>query len=131
MAALSERAREILGKRSFAHVATLMEDGAPHVTPVWVEADGDLILFNTARGLVKERNLSRDPRVAISMTDPDDPYLRLVVRGRMIEMSEEGADEHIDRLSRKYMDVASYPWRDESEMRLIVRVEAETVSVGL
>ncbi len=131
MAELSERARRILAKRSFAHVATLMEDGAPHVTPVWIDVDGDDVLINIARGLVKERNLARDPRVAISVADPDDPYVPVIMRGRVVAMVEQGADEHIDKLSKKYMDVDVYPWRDESETRLIIRIEIDSASVGL
>lgn len=117
-------ARHLLEGKNFAHVATLMPDGSPQTTPVWVDVDGESITFNTARGRTKYENLRRDPRVALSVPNPDNPYEYLQVRGRA-ELVEEGAEEHIDKLAKKYMGVDSYPMRQEGEVRVIVRIVPE------
>ena len=116
----------LLRDKVLAHVATVMPDGSPHVTPVWVDTDGEFVLFNTAKGRLKYRNLSRDPRVAISLSAKDDDYRTVVLRGRA-EFIEEGADAHIDRLAKKYLGVDSYPHRQPGEVRVTVRVVPETI----
>ena len=93
---------DILQKRSFAHVATADAQSIPQVTPVWVDSDGDCILINTAKGRKKDRNLRRNPNVAISIQDPDDPYRYLGIQGKIVQITEEGAVEHIHALSQKY-----------------------------
>ena len=103
-----------------------MPDGSPHVTPVWVDTDGEAVLFNTAKGRLKYRNLSRDPRVAISLSAKDNDYRTVVMRGRA-EFIEEGADAHIDRLAKKYLGADSYPGRQPGEVRVTVRVVPETI----
>ena len=125
---IPESHRDILEKRSFGHVATLGSDGHPHSSPVWVDHDdGEAVLINTLRGRTKERNIRSDSRVSISITDPDDPYRYVSVRGRAT-LTEEGADEHIDELARQYLDVEEYPHHDEEdEPRVIVRIPAEHV----
>ena len=125
MAELSDDTREILDKQVFAHIATLMGDGSPHVSPVWVNVDGNDIVFNTAEGRLKEKNLARDPRIALSVIDPDNAYRSVLIRGRVTEVTTAGADEHINMLAKKYMDVDEYPYRQADEVRLIVRVEPE------
>lgn len=119
-------ARHLLQGKNFAHVATLMEDGSPQVSPVWVDEEDGLLVFNTAAGRFKERNLRRDPRVAISITDSENPYEALLVRGRALEITEVGAREHIDRLAKRYRDLDEYP-SQEGEVRLIVRILPERV----
>jgi PPOX class probable F420-dependent enzyme len=119
-------ARHLLHEKNFAHVATLMGDGSPQVSPVWVDEEDGLIVFNTAEGRLKERNLRRDPRVAISVTDAENPYQGLLVRGRAIEITETGAREHIDGLAKRYRGLDRYP-SEEGEVRLIVRVLPERV----
>jgi PPOX class probable F420-dependent enzyme len=128
---ISPEVREILDKRTIVHVATLMPDGSPQVTPVWVSVEGDEIVINTAEGRVKPGNLRRDPRVALSATDPDDPYRPLIVRGRVREITTEGADEHIDALSRKYLDQDPYPYRQPGDVRVKVHIVPERVTHGL
>jgi PPOX class probable F420-dependent enzyme len=113
-------------KKAFAYVATVMADGTPQVTPVWVEYDGKHVIFNTAKGRVKERNLRRNPQVALSVADPANPYRYIQVRGR-VELTEEGADASIDRLAKKYLGVDSYPYRRADEQRIIVRITPESV----
>ena len=105
---LSQQAKEILDKKAFAHLATLMPDGSPQVTPVWVDYEGDRVVINTAEGRTKPRNLRNDPRVALSATDPDNPYEAVIIRGRVVEMTNEGADEHIDAMAKKYLDQDKY-----------------------
>lgn len=113
-------------KKAFAYVATVMADGTPQVTPVWVEYDGKHVIFNTAKGRVKERNLRRNPQVALSVADPANPYRYIQVRGRA-ELTEEGADASIDRLAKKYLGADTYPYRQPGEQRIIVRITPESV----
>ena len=118
---LSSQELELLNEPQIANVATVMPDGSPQVTPVWVDTDGEAVLFNTAKGRVKYRNIVRNPKVAVSVVDKDDQYRLVVLRGTA-EIVEEGADEHIDRLARKYLGADSYPFRKADEQRVIVRV---------
>lgn len=93
---------DLFQKKAFAHLATVMSDGSPQVTPVWVDYDGQYILVNSAKGRVKDRNMQRRPQVAVEISDPDNPYRYLAVRGRVVEITEEGGDAHINKLSHKY-----------------------------
>ena len=119
--------RDILDKKAFAHVATVGPDGTPQVTPVWIDFDGRHVRFNTARGRVKERNLRSNPKVALAVQDPDNPYRYLQVRGRVAEMTEQGADAHIDALAKKYIGQDHYPWRRPGEVRMTVKIMPERV----
>ena len=105
---IPENMRDLFVKKALAHLATLMPDGSPQVTPVWCDFDGRYVRVNTAIGRQKDKNLVRDGRVALSITDPDNPYRYLEVRGRVIERTQTGADAHIDSLSQKYLGTA-YP----------------------
>lgn len=127
-APLSNFVRGLIEGKNFAHIATLMPDGSPQNTPVWIEMLGDKISFNTAEGRVKPDNIRRDPRVAISITDADNPYLAAFIRGRVTDITPEGGDAGIDRLAKKYMDADSYPFRQPGEVRLVVNIEPEHVS---
>ena len=119
--------RDILDKKGFAHLATVGADGSPQVTPVWVDFDGTHIRVNTARGRVKDKNLQRNPRVALSIQDPDNPYRYIQVRGRVTEMTESGADAHIDALAKKYIGKDRYPNRQPGEVRVMVKIQPERV----
>ncbi|WP_435123711.1 PPOX class F420-dependent oxidoreductase [Micromonospora tulbaghiae] len=121
MAILSEEDLALLGEPQLAHVATIEADGTPHVTPVWVDTDGEHIVFNTAKGRQKYLNMSRNPVVAVSVADKADDFRTLWVKGT-VEFVTEGADEHIDRLAKKYLGQDTYPWRRPGEERVIVRV---------
>ena len=123
---LSEDEVALLREDQIAHLATVMADGSAHVTPVWVDTDGEVILCNTFKGGVKHRNLSRDPRVAFSVTDKNNQYRRVVGRGRA-ELIDEGADQHIDKLAKKYLGVDTYPMRRPDQVRVIVRITPEHV----
>lgn len=118
-----ENNKDFFGKKAFAHFATLMPDGSPQVSPVWVDYDGEFILINTARGRQKERNIHRDPSVAISIQDPDDPYHKLLIRGKVVEVTTQGADEHIDKMAFKYRGLEKYPNRQPGEIREIIRIK--------
>jgi PPOX class probable F420-dependent enzyme len=120
--------KDLFQKRAFAHLATLMPDGSPQVTPVWVDFDGTHVIVNTARGRQKDRNLQKDARVAVEIQDPDNPYRYVQVRGRVAEMVEQGADASIDQLARKYMGLDTYPYRRPGEQRVIVKISVEKVS---
>jgi PPOX class probable F420-dependent enzyme len=127
MTAIPEKYRDLFHKKSFAQLATLLPDGSPHVAPVWVEYDGRHILINTAKGRVKDRNMRRDPRVGLDLLDPDNPYRHLSIRGRVTGITEEGADEHIDKLTKKYIGQDHYPYRGSGEVRVIYKIEPLTV----
>lgn len=119
--------QDLLQKPAFANLATLNPDGSPQVTPVWFEYDGKNIVVNTARGRVKDRNLQREPRVALSITDPENPYRYLGIQGRVTEMTEKDADAGIDRLAKKYLGKDKYPWKGPNEVRVIVRIAPEKI----
>jgi PPOX class probable F420-dependent enzyme len=131
MAKLTESAREMLKGRNFGHLATVMEDGSPQASPVWVDCEDNQIVINTAVGRLKERNMRRDPRVALSVVDHDDPYKKLHVRGRVNEMIEgDDAWHHIDALNRRYHQT-DRPYRRRPGMqRVIVRIEPTTIYEG-
>ncbi len=120
---------DILSKPAFAHLSTLMEDGSPQSSPVWIDTDGPLLLVNSAEGRVKDRNIRRDPRVALSVSDPQNPYRTLMIRGRVSKITNEGAEAHIDRMAKKYMDVDEYPFRAPGEKRVLYYIEPQSVSV--
>ncbi|WP_089154486.1 PPOX class F420-dependent oxidoreductase [Micromonospora sp. NBS 11-29] len=121
MAILTEEDLALLDEPQLAHVATTEADGTPHVTPVWVDTDGGHILFNTAKGRQKYVNMERNPVVAISVVDKADDFRTLWVKGT-VEFVTEGADEHIDRLAKKYLGQDTYPGHRPDEERVIVRV---------
>lgn len=128
MATLTQKDREIFEGKNFAHLVTLMPDGSPHASPVWVDIQQDTILINAAEGRVKTNNIRRDPRVAISILDSNDPYRGVVlVRGVVQEITHDGADEHIDKLAKKYIGKDKYPWRSEAEQRVIFKIVPEHI----
>jgi PPOX class probable F420-dependent enzyme len=125
---IPDKYRDLFTKRAFASLATLMPDGGPQVTPVWVDLEGDLVLVNTARGRQKDKNMRRDPRVAMAIIDPENPYRYLEIRGRIAEITEEGADAHIDKMAKKYLGADKYPYRQPSETRVIFKIQPERVN---
>jgi PPOX class probable F420-dependent enzyme len=127
MTAIPQSYRDLFDKKAFAHIATVGSDGAPQVTPVWIDYDGTHIRFNTARGRVKTRNLERNPSIALSVQDPDNPYRYVQVKGRVTEMTEQGADAHIDALAKKYLGQDRYPHRRPGEVRVTVKVAPEKI----
>lgn len=126
MATLTDDAKNLLRRPIYAWATTLYPDGSPHSTVVWVDVDGDEVVFNTAVGRVKEKHLSRDPRVSISVLDPDNPYHLLSVTGSARLDTSDG-DAVIDALAKKYLGVDSYPGRTPDEQRITVRFRPERV----
>ena len=127
MAKLKQEHVDLLHQPVLAHVATVNSDGTPQSTPVWIDTDGEAVIFNTARGRRKTRNLERNPAVAVSVVNPANPYEMLEVRGRA-ELIDEGADAHIDALAQKYLHQETYPFRQPGEQRVIVRVVPENIA---
>jgi PPOX class probable F420-dependent enzyme len=129
MAAIPDKYLDLLQqKKAFANLATLMPDGSPQVTPVWLDYVGGAIRINTAKGRVKARNLKVGSPVALAIMDPDEPYRYLQVRGRVRRVVEEGADEHIDALAKKYLGKDKYPFRQPGEIRVIYEIEPKSAS---
>ncbi|MBI4481624.1 MAG: PPOX class F420-dependent oxidoreductase [Acidobacteria bacterium] len=128
MADIPEKYADLFHKQAFAHLATLMPDGRPQVTPVWCDYDGKHVLINSAKGRQKDRNMRRDPRVSLSLMDPANPYRYLEIRGRVVEITEAGADAHIDSLAKKYLNQDKYPFRQPSEIRVTYKIKCEHIS---
>ena len=122
-----EKIVKLFEGRIFAFLATVNKDGSPQVTPTWIDRDNEIILVNTAMGRVKQRNVSRDPRVSISMVDEQNPYSMVTITGRVTEQIYKGADEHIDRLAKRYLDVESYPSHSPEGKRVILRIKPEKI----
>ena len=118
---------DLFSKPAFAHLVTLMADGSPQVTPVWVDLDGNTVIVNTAKGRLKDRNMKRDPRVALAVSDPANPYRYVQVRGRVSDITENGGDAHIDKMAKKYLNQDSYPYRQPGEVRVVYRITPEHV----
>ncbi len=132
MARLSPGLRQLLGEPAFCQVATLMPDGSPHLTQVWVGTDGERLLVNTFEGAQKLRNVRRDPRAAVSVVDPGNAWRVAQVRGRVVEIATEGADDHIDELARKYLGVDRYPYRQPGQVRVKLSIAPERINeIGL
>jgi PPOX class probable F420-dependent enzyme len=129
MAAIPDKYLDLLQqKKAFANLATLMPDGSPQVTPVWIDYTDGVIRFNTAKGRVKARNLKAGSTVALAIMDPDEPYRYLQVRGRVRRVREEGADAHIDSLAKKYLGKDKYPFRQPGEVRVMYEIEPKSAS---
>jgi PPOX class probable F420-dependent enzyme len=110
-------------KTAFAHLATVMPDGSPQVTPVWFDYTGGRIRVNSARGRVKTRNMQEGAHVALSILDPDNPYRYIQIRGRVGHVTEQGADAHIDSLSKKYLGKDKYPFAQPGQVRVTFEIE--------
>ncbi len=123
------RSRALLHDKNFCHVVTTARNGNPHVSVVWVDVEGDEVLLNGAEGRVWPANLRRDPKVLLTVVNLENPYEYTTIRGRAVEITPEGADEHIDALAKKYLDQDEYPYRQEGEVRLKIRVQPEKVSL--
>jgi PPOX class probable F420-dependent enzyme len=118
---------DLFQKKTFAQLATIMPDGSPQVTPVWCEYDGKHVVINSAKGRTKDRNMRRNPHVALNIQDPENPYRHLALKGKVVEITEKGADAHIDKLSKKYTGKDVYPNRRPGEVRVIYRILPEKI----
>ncbi|MEM0075455.1 MAG: PPOX class F420-dependent oxidoreductase [Nitrososphaerota archaeon] len=129
MAKLDQKAVDLIEKPNFGYLATLNKDGSPQVTPVWVDYDreNNYVLVNTAIGRVKQKNVKRDPRVSLAVADASNQYNKVIIRGRVVEVTMDGADEHIDKMAKKYLGKDRYPWKSSSEKRVIIKIKPERV----
>lgn len=125
---MDDRDRAMLAAPNFASLATAMPDGAPQVSVVWIDVDGDEILVNTAEGRTKTENMRRDPRVGLCVFDQRDPYRQLMVRGHTTDFSHEGADDHIDFLAKKYTGADVYGGHRPDQQRVIVRIAVDGIA---
>ncbi|HEX6172384.1 MAG TPA: PPOX class F420-dependent oxidoreductase [Candidatus Binatia bacterium] len=125
---IPEPFKDLFAKVAYANLATVMPDGSPQVTPVWFDYDGECLRINSAKGRIKDKNMRRNKRVAVSIQDPDNAYRYLALRGNVEEITEEGADTHIDSLAKKYLDKDKYPFRGPGEVRVIYKIRPEKVS---
>jgi PPOX class probable F420-dependent enzyme len=129
-ATIPESFKDLFTKVAFAHLATCMADGSPQVTPVWVDYDGSHVRVNSAKGRLKDKNMRRNKRVALSIQDPENAYRYIAVRGEVVEITEQGADAHIDALAKKYLGKDRYPFRGPGEVRVIYKIRPEKVSTS-
>ena len=125
MAAFPDKYLDLFQKKAFAGFTTLMPDGSPQTTPVWVDTQGGEIWVNSAVGRQKDKNVRRDPRVALAISDPDNPYRYVEVRGRVREITQDGADAHIDAMAKKYLGKDKYPFRQPGEQRVLYKITIE------
>lgn len=130
MVSLSAEERKLFEDKNFAFVATVNKDGSPQVTPVWVDTDGKYVLVNTATSRQKSKNVQKDPRVAIAVVDHQNPYKGVFVRGKVVSM-ERGkiADDHIDKMAKKYIDQDKYPSRQPGEERVLLKIAPTKVTM--
>ena len=120
--------RKLFEGKNLVYVASLMKDGSPHVAPTWVDIDNGTILVNTAVGRVKQKNISRDDRVALAIADHDNPYNMVTIRGKVVDqITGQEAEEHIDKLAKKYIGKDKYPGRAPGERRVILKIKPEKV----
>lgn len=126
MEPLPDSVKALIDGKSFANFATLLPDGSPHVVTTWVDREGDTVLINTIQGSQKQKNASREPRVALTIIDPGDPFNVAVIRGRVKEVTTDGAEEHIDRLAKKYLGQDRYQ-RRWPQTRILIKIEANRV----
>jgi PPOX class probable F420-dependent enzyme len=125
---IPDQFKDLFTKVAFAHLATLMPDGKPQVTPVWIDYDGVHIRVNSAKGRVKDKNMRRNKYVALSIQDPDNPYRSLTVQGEVVEITEQSADAHIDALAKKYLGKERYPFRSPGEVRVIYKIRPNKIA---
>ncbi len=125
---IPEPFKDLFNKVAFANLGTIMPDGSPQVTPVWCNFDGTNIWINSAKGRVKDKNMRRNKKVALSIQDPDNAYRHLSLQGEVIEITEHGADDHIDKLAKKYLGKDKYPFRGPGEVRVIYKIRPEKVT---
>jgi PPOX class probable F420-dependent enzyme len=124
---MTEQVTRILREPNFAFLGTLMKDGRPQVTPVWIDFDNDHILINTAEGRIKHKNLTRDPRVSLSLVDKNNPYSMVTIQGTVVDQIKDGADEHIDKLAKKYLKAEKYPGHSPSIKRIIIKIKPDRI----
>jgi hypothetical protein len=127
-AAIPDKYRDLFQKPAFGVLATLMPDGQPQVTPVWVDWQDGHVIVNSAKGRQKDKNIERDRRVTITLIDPENPYRYVEIRGRVDEITQKDADTHIDKMAKKYLGKDKYPFRQSGEVRVMFKISPQHVS---
>jgi PPOX class probable F420-dependent enzyme len=127
MKPLPDSVKKLIEGKTFANVATVMPDGSPQVTQTWVDHEGDLVLINAFEGSQKSRNARRNQRIALTITDPSDPFNVAVIRGLVKEVTFNGAEAHVDRLAKKYLGLDKYPGRIQGMKRVLIKIEPRSV----
>jgi len=128
MKPLPDSVKKLIEAKTYANVATLMKDGSPHVTQTWVDHDGDYVLINTYEGSQKHRNVVRNPKIALDVCDPTNPYFVAVIRGRVRDVTFDGAEEHVDKMAKKYLGEDKYLRRRPGMRRVLIKIEPTHVS---
>jgi len=111
--------------RNLAFISTLSKDGSPHITPMWADMEGDVILINTFENSAKSKNIKKDPRIAISVVESNNPYNMVSIRGRVIDQTTEGADEHLKKLAKRYLGIGKYYYREPNRKRVLLKIKPE------
>lgn len=124
---ISPEVANLLEDKNLAFVATLMKDGSPQITPTWIDLVDGVIIVNTAEGRTKQKNVSRDPRVGISIVDRNNPYNMVTIRGKVIEQTTHDADKHIDKMAKKYLGVDKYPFATPNEKRILLKIVPQKI----
>jgi PPOX class probable F420-dependent enzyme len=123
---LPESVKKVLQDKAYGHVVTFNAAGRPQITMVWMDVEGDEVLFNTADGRIKPRNLRANPRIVVSVQDRNTPQAYMVIHGQA-SITEAGADAHIDKLAKRFLGADKYPYRRPGEKRLVVRVKVDRI----
>ena len=121
---LTPKTLQLVEGKNFAFLAVVLPDGSPHVAPVWIDHEGDLLLVNTAMGRVKQKNSTKGKRVSLAISDQENMYERVVIQGRVVDQTHQGADAHIDKLANKYTGAKKYQRSSPDEKRVIIKIEA-------
>jgi PPOX class probable F420-dependent enzyme len=124
-ASIPQNYMDLFQKPAFGFLTTLLPDGSPQTQPVWVDFENGQVLVNSAVGRQKDKNVRRDPRVAITLMDPENPYRYLEIRGKVAEVTQEGAADHINKLAKKYIGKDKYPWAQPGEQRVLYKITPE------
>lgn len=119
--------QRLFQSRNLAFLSTLSKDGSPHITPVWADMEDDLVLVNTFKISAKNKNVTRDPRIAISVVENNNPYNMVSIKGRVIDQTTDGADEHLKKLAKKYLGIGKYYYRKPNHKRIILKIKPEKV----
>ena len=127
MDTLEPEVLKLLEGKNFASFVTLLRGGSPHVAPTWIDHEEDTILINTAVGRLKAKNVRKDPRVALSIYDNENPYHMVAIRGKVIDLTTNGAEDHIDKLAKRYLGIDKYPRRSSDEKRILIKIKAEKI----
>jgi len=128
-ATVPESHKDLFQKPAFGSFTTLMSDGSPQTTPVWIDFLDGKVIVNTALGRQKDKNVRHDPRVAVTLIDPENPYRYLEVRGRVDEITTDGAEQHIDKMAKKYLGADKYPFAKPGEQRVLFKITPDKFSV--